>query len=486
MAEAGSQASPKNVDSIAAQEAVASDTNDETAPSLKKPPNNKNNQNIKNNGKHVHFHASTKTEDASSEQDPFGMSIPRKIKMGKGGGGGLGPLRDAFFLFAFVGLLLYCSMSLDIAPTKDKKPRKKDKIALGVELNKAQKAMERMMLEAMEGTRRKAGCDLFTAKGGIPDTGLGVFAGRRFQKGEVIYQPSFTVPLELNDGSTTQLSPISFLVKFHPSITNVEGSVALGPDGSLDSMVLRATRPIKSGEELFMAYERHPLHLFSLHNRTLFSNIPLTADYETAAAIQGEISNAARRMEVAHMRRVQDSIKLNTGYMYMLGASITENFAPNVAKLLPDNRVELHQRKDLPLYLALLKNHSLSSLQLEGSCYLDVTLNEYEGEPAVVAARDVEKQALVQSVPFYVTGVAPSKQSHINCFSMAELQLELCPLTDIAVAPLGSATEANVALAWDKLKKLSADELSQAHAGNPALELIATKDLKKGDKVRQQ
>lgn len=433
------------------------------------------------NGRRVHFHTSTKTEDQAMTEDPFGVTIPGRVKLGKGAAA---PLRDAFFLFAFVGFLMYCSLTLE--PPDDGKERKKTPIQAGIALNKIQKDMERMMMESVESSRRKEACDVFTEKGSIPDTGLGLFAGRRFVKGEVIYRPTFTVPLPLDDGSTAQLSPISLLIKFHPTISNVEGEVLLSTDGSIESLELRTTRALRSGEELFLLYEQHPLHLLSLHHRPLFQSIPLASDYATAEDIQSEIAGAARRMEVAHQRRVQDSIRINTGYIYNLGAAVTKYFAPNVAKLLPSTRVELKDRKDLPLPLAALANKTLSSLQMRGSCFSDVRQENVEDKLAIVASRSVANQALLQSVPVHVSRLDTAEDPHAKCFSSTDVGLTVCPLTDIALAPSGSAQESNVALRWpgtNRIQTFLDAHHSETSSGTLALDLVATKAIEKGDSV---
>eukprot|EP00977_Amphora_coffeiformis_P009867 scaffold2276_cov160-Amphora_coffeaeformis.AAC.5 len=425
----------------------------------------------------VSFHSSTKKEDGSS--DPFGMSIPRRVKLGKGGGSKA--LRDAFFLIGILGLIFYFAANTEIGPTADNKPRKNNKIAIGQQLNKLQKSMEAVLMEAVETKRRKDGCDLFSAKGSIPETGLGVYAGRRYLKGEVIYETSFTTPLDRLDGSIEEVSPLAWLVKFHPTLSNVENDQIVG-----GAMQLRTTRAIKPGEELFLPYEQHPLNLLALQNSTFFGNIPLASDYDMAELIQNDIAFHARRMEVAHNRRVQDAITLNTGYLYSLGAAITRRYAPNVAKLLPASRSELQRRKDLPIRLATLVNKTLSDLQLVGSCIGDAKLQE-SGDSAVVvvATRSVQKGQTLQVVPVHMfRGV---KSSYSNCISSSERKLTACPLTDIAIAPIGSPDVANVALRWtdnEELRNYARGDLAVAAAGSISFDLFSLKQIEKGDKVR--
>jgi len=424
----------------------------------------------------VSFHASVKKEDGGS--DPFGISIPRRVKIGKGGSKAL---RDACFLVGFLGMLFYFAMNSEIGPTADSKPRKKDKIAIGQQLNKLQKSMESVMIEAVETNRRKDSCDLFFAKGSIPETGLGVFAGRRYIKGEVIYQTTFTTPLERHDGSTEDVSPLAWLIKFHPTLSNVENDHMVG-----GAMQLRTTRAVKPGDELFLPYDQHPLHLLSLHDSTFFNNIPLASDYDMAELIQNDIGFHARRMEVAHNRRVQDAITLNTGYLYSLGAVITRHYAPNVAKLLPASRTELLARKDQPIRLGLLGNKTLSDLQIVGSCLGDAKLQESrDSVTVVVATRTVQKGEKLQVVPVHVFRGA--KSTYTNCISSSERKLTVCPLTDVAIASMGSPDVANVALRWTKNQELGnfvTGDMAEATAGSLSFDLFALKQIEKGDKVR--
>lgn len=428
-------------------------------------------------GRRVSFHSSAKQEDGNS--DPFGMSIPRRVKLGKKGANTA--LRDAFFLFSFVGMLLYFAMNIEVGPTADNKPRKKDKIAIGQQLNKIQKGMATMMMEAVEKTRRKEGCELFTATSSIPEAGLGVFAGRRYLKGEVIYQTSVAAPLSMPDGSVENISSLAWLLKFHPTLSNVENDQIVG-----GAMQLRTTRTIKGGEELFLPYDLHPLQVLSLHNRPLFGNIPVASDYEMAEDLQKAISGHARQMEVAHARRVQDAVKLNTGYLYSLGASIVSRYAPNVAKLLPASRTELHQRKDLPLHLATLKNKTLSDLQIRGSCLGDTRFQKSEDNTGVVVAtRSVKKDETLQVVPVHV--FQGTQSSPGTCMASSELKLTVCPLTDIAMAPFGTIDEANVVLKWTDeylVRGFVTGDLTEAAAGSLTLDLVASKPIENGEKVR--
>jgi hypothetical protein len=427
----------------------------------------------------VQFHASAKTEDGAT--DPFGVSIPRRVKLGKGNAN---PIRDALFLFAFVGMLMYMALSADNMVTKnDQQPRKKTKIALAEEMNKMQKAMARMLMEATEKSRRKESCDVFLAKGSIPQTGYGVFAGRRFLKGEVIYHHSMTVPIELKDGHVEQVSSLALLLKFHPDLSNVENVNTLG------EMKLRATRAIKAGEELFLPYEQHPVYLLAMKEHQLFSHIPVISDYNFAEQLQTDIKNAARRMEVAHNRRVQDAITLNTGYLYSLGAQITARFAPNVAKLLPSSRSDLQSRGDLPLRMAALTNQTLAKLQMNGSCLGDVILNVSESNDdsrvSIVATRSVKTNEILQTVPIHL--FKSSRKSHSNCFSSKAVDWKVCPLTDIAQAPIAIPSEANVALKWTELnavKSFRESFMDEAAAGMFTAELVALKPLEVGHKVR--
>ena len=425
----------------------------------------------------VSFHSSTKHHDGING-DPLGISVPRRVTLGKGGKNAA--LRDAFFLLAFVGMLLYFAMNVQVGPTKDNKPRKKDRIAIAEEINKIQKSVANMMMESVENSRRKEGCDLFTAKGSIPDTGLGVFAGRRFVKGEVIYETTgLTVPVEVSEGKVKELSSLALLLKFHPLLGNVETV-----DGNLGSqMKLRATRAIKPGDELFLPYEQHPLHVLGLQNRTLFGHIPLASDYQVAKLLQNDIVVEARRMEVAHQRRVQDAIRLNVGYLYSLGAKITDRFSPNVAKLLPDSIANVKARKDLPLPLAALENQTLSKLQLRGSCYGDTKLNSLEdGTFSVIATRKVNKGEKLQIVPVHL--VNSTATIFDRCVSSKNWHA--CLLTDAAMITVGTANEANVALQWkdDKaMKEFLKLGGTEARAGSASLELVAQSPIDIGEKV---
>jgi hypothetical protein len=438
------------------------------------------------------------------------MNIQRRVKLGKGSAT---PLRDACFLLLIVGGLLYLAANGGDATDKDK-PRKKNPIALAKEMNKVQKNLEHIVMEAMETTRRKQGCGIFLAPGSIPATGVAAFAGRRYVKGEEIYQPSLLVPLELDDGSTVQLSSLALTLKFHPLLHNVEGKVVADVHGNLADMSLRATRPIRSGEELFLPYKQHALFLLDLHERNLFAHIPLAQDYATATELEHEVATAARRMEVAHNRRVQDAIRINTGYLYMLAASVTRHFAPNVAKLLPSSRTDLETRKGRPLALAALKNQTLGHLQMSATCLADVQQQSSVAEDdddaspsatttttttTVVVTRDVTQGEVVQLVPVHMfqprscRGDVPCPATaaipaYAHCIVAPAGNLVMCPLADIAlVAAATDEQKANIALQWadeKSVKKLRLQDATEAGAGTLSLNVVALQALKSGQEVR--
>jgi hypothetical protein len=466
---------------------------------------------VSNSSRRVRFNA-TAAKPAPPPQldglaDPLGMNIQRRVKLGKGSAT---PLRDACFLLLIVGGLLYLAANGGDATDKDK-PRKKNPIALAKEMNKVQKNLEHIVMEAMETSRRKQGCGIFFAPGSIPVTGVAAFAGRRYVKGEEIYQPSLLVPLELEDGRTVQLSSLAVTLKFHPLLHNVEGQVVADVHGNLADMSLRATRPIRSGEELFLAYEQHPLFLLDLHDRNLFAHIPLAQDYTTATELEHEVATAARRMEVAHNRRVQDAIRINTGYLYMLAASVTRHFAPNVAKLLPSSRTDLETRKGRPLALAALKNQTLGHLQMSATCLADVQqqLSLVDDDDAslpatatttvVVVTRDVTQGEVVQLVPVHMfqprscwgdvpCPAAAAMPAYAHCIVAPAGNLVMCPLADIAlVAAATDEQKANIALQWadEKLvKKLRLQDATEAGAGTLSLNVVALQGLKSGQEVR--
>jgi hypothetical protein len=459
----------------------------------------------------VRFDAATKPAQQPTDGmgDPLGMHIQRRVKMGKGSAT---PLRDAFLLMLIVGGLMYLATNGADSGTADNKPRKKNRSAIAKEMNKVQKNLEKVVMEAMEKSRRKEGCGIFLAKGSIPETGVAAFAGRRYVKGEEVYQPTLLVPVELDDDTTAQVSSLALTLKFHPTLHNVQGKVVADADGNLDTMSLRATRPIRSGEELFLPYEQHPLSVLALHDRNLFAHIPLAQDYITATELQGEVALAARRMEVAHKRRVMDAVRINTGYLYLLAASVTQHFAPNVAKLLPNSRTDLEDRKGRPLALAALKNETLGHLQMSSSCLTDVqqpppmTTGDNDLNPTatttstVVVTRDVTQGELVQLVPVHIfrprtcpgdatcpeTAALPS---YAHCIVSPEGNLVMCPLADIAlVAAATSDQEANVALMWadEKLvKRLSLQDATEAGAGTLSLNVVALQALGTGQEVSE-
>ena len=252
-------------------------------------------------------------------------------------------------------------------------------------------------------------------------------------------------------------------------------------------MQLRTTRAIKPGEELFLPFEQHPLRALSLENRTLFQKIPLASDYEVAELLQRDIVVEARRMEVAHKRRVQDAITLNVGYLYSLGSKITARFSPNVAKLLADSQVKVRDRKGFPLPLGALENQTLSNLQLRGSCYGDAKLSKSEDETlsAVIATRSVAKGETLQAVPAHLFRSA--KSSFSRCISSRARHV--CLLTDAAMIPVGSPGEANVALKWTEekpLKDFFRGGGIEAPAASASLDLVAQKNIEIGQKVSAQ
>ena len=205
------------------------------------------------------------------------------------------PKRDLPIFFAVFALLIGVAfLSNDVGrthtPEELKKLKKKPSINdIKDLLVKASEEFKRVE----EGRRRKTECGLFLGESTIPSAGLSWYSGRNFETGEVVLDVGAKLLLE--DVFENEL-----FVKHHPFMVNIER----------DQGRFRATRPIQTGEELFLSVMQHPHARLGVEH-PLFHNIPTAKDYRIAEEI---FLIEADTLILNRQQPVSGIARLNTGH----------------------------------------------------------------------------------------------------------------------------------------------------------------------------
>lgn len=178
---------------------------------------------------------------------------------------------------------------------------------------------------------------------------------------------------------------------------------------------------------------------------------------------------------------------------------------PIASELLPQKQDEFKKRQQHggPAFLSILSNHSLSKLQVKGTCLTDIAptdaLSKTE-QSAQTATKTFVKDDIVHSIPLFIQfrdDCSASEQEECTlggawaeespCFSTYSSQVALCPLTGFQ--PLQSPdpdSPANVEVRWSSysFSKISLEELKLAPAAALSLDVIALDAIDTNETVR--
>uniref|UniRef100_A0A7S3DT21 SET domain-containing protein n=1 Tax=Entomoneis paludosa TaxID=265537 RepID=A0A7S3DT21_9STRA len=430
----------------------------------------------------------------------------RRFKVGNGQ---TNLVRDvAMFLFVIIAFIWYGLSSEFDGSNRDQQESENSKIPLADSINKAADRITMSLMESSEKARRKDPCPLFMARSSIPSADQGLYAGQDYAVGDPIFETPWFIPLSDRDNDEGYVSSLALLVKFHPTLWNIDGAVVKQANEGQD-YVFRATRPIEEGDELFLPYEKHPAYLLQQNSNTadtaaLFQQIPTLDDYNTADKVAQKVLLVSRQMEVAHSRKQKNAIRnMETSYLYALGRSVADQFNPVVSSLLPSTRGEYNKRDmdNVPSYLSALKNRTLSELQILGSCISDISgPTASSTTKSITSTRQFQKNDQVALVPLYFmpqSGCAADEQeqqctiqqknqNNNPCLSIGDSMGSLCPLSSFDIStPSDPSEAANVEVQW-KSKSIGKLTLEQVRSGAPGsllLKVVALTSIEIGDKL---
>jgi hypothetical protein len=469
--------------------------------------------------KHVHFDNNVTASHAplyTGGISPLNIDLPRKIYVGKAF-----PARDIAIALGILGFFMWCAS--DFQPEKyGPQTKVQSKHAHPEIWKQLASVLEQSAVASMNTIQQKSPprtnpCPLFLHPSSIPGTGPGLFAGQDYDAGdEVISSLLSRIPFDVSSNSsesTWLLHPYAFLIKHHPILFNVQGTLMMAQDSkATDALIdnaddsrsnewgtLRALRPIRAGEELFVAWSDHTQSLGLTHHDTAspppFDYIPTEPDYATADAILVDVRSTGQRMQAAHRRR---QVTLDIGYLFSLNHRTVLKFQPRVAALLPTSKKEGDARLYFPstLYSAL-KNVTLLALQQSAHCLSDTRVasstatkatNSEQGS-VLVAARKLRKNDLVLPVPLSIRerGSEDELASDVKQAWMHGHQFALYALTDLE--RISSENEsinntANVELRWlgPEPKNDLRSYMNQPH-GTLTMGVYALREIVKGEMV---
>jgi hypothetical protein len=256
------------------------------------------------------------------------------------------------------------------------------------------------------------------------------------------------------------LPPFALILKHHPWFTNIEfvDLAYTGTDPShYEPPVLKASRDITVGEELFIPYEKmHPQSFTSL-----FSTVPQLDDYLQA----DEIIQDERIQLKATSRNLPRKRHPEVGLALRMTQRAVTRYNPVVASLLPNVAGGLLDY--IPFgstsIVNSVKNYTHQNLAYFSPCLDDIEWNSKIG--MVVAKRSVKQGKPIASVPLYAIMVQQQQQQqqtqescsaigeeqeecdatyiyHEGCFGQVGSSLQLCPLSHGPIRVISSNTEA--------------------------------------------
>ena len=425
-------------------------------------------------------------ESAAAKRDPASSKRKDPRKVGKAN-----PCRDLCLLVGVIGFLLLITSGWKPTKTEKEKPKGMDKMSLSDILQQRAK-------EVLSGARTDP-CAMFLHSGSIPGTGWSYFAGQDYAEGDLLLESSLLLPLDHDDDDDEPMMvpPYALLIKHHPVLANAGGPLYTSSSSSSSSpFQLRATRSIAVGEEIFVAFDG------TLHEHPWFSeSIPSVADYQIATAIIADMIGTANT----------NKKKTNTALVFNLLRRSVAKLNPRIASLIPDNiRTTSDYDTNEPSYLAALKNHTLSSLQIQATCASDVVVTTANGgasSSSWTTTRSFQKGDVLGTAPVHVRQLPPSATTCNNndseneecrrassprwypCYGHTRGSALFCPLEIPLEPPISSGGDRssappNVEFRWRETSMLGMplQEL-QLPSKMAAWDLVATENIAKGDEV---
>lgn len=444
---------------------------------------------------------SSSTSSNSKPITPQRQVDSRRIKFGSGKGH---PCRDLLTLLSIVGILLVVTMDFSSDTPEFDPEERTPKEKAASRLNKVKESLERSLQDHIEATRRMASCDIFISSSSIPGTGNGLFAGRAYQEGETVLldTKAFGHPI-LGLPSNAALSQYAFLVKHHPTLVNLEGSLFHVDFDHFkaggQTFQFKATQQIKAGEELFVSFENHPQSssLFPSKEKLPFMlYIPTYNDYNTIDSILDDVKSTARRMSISHSRHRRNML-IDSSHILKLARGIVGRLHESLAALIPSTGDAWGKRPDnTPSVWTAMENRTLVSLQLSGFCLTDMN---QEKDGTLIVTRNVSKGEIVTVAPLHVATHAALKaateksaaeeawcqtSASDRCFGKAGSSLVLCPITNAAFISISVDVE-NVEFQWsmNQVPSQSADQAISSPAGTLSWNILALRDLHAGEKL---
>ncbi|CAB9525253.1 expressed unknown protein [Seminavis robusta] len=227
-----------------------------------------------------------------------------------------------------------------------------------------------------------ANCTLFLGMSTIPWSGMSLFAGRDYAKGEVVISAAHFLPLyDSRDGSTYTLSlqQYVFLLKHHHLVANVDGTTFWNEtddnnDNNHTDYSLRATKQIHAGDELFLPFTSHPHSKLPLDTTTttnptgVFDDIPTQPEYDLAEEIIRDtlLSFPMKRGRImVNDKEIEKTL--------VLVYKVARKLNPKVLRFLPSTKRELDPwisfiRRAEPFGKAALQEKSMNALEMNAQC----------------------------------------------------------------------------------------------------------------------
>jgi hypothetical protein len=456
--------------------------------------------------KHVKFDRMDVVGSGDARDSRKSLPPKKQQQSGKFSTGKSNIIRDSLLLVGIIGFLLYYTLDFTPPMTEEKVEQPIKQIAVANTLNNIANSFVGLLQTKDRRPSLSPDCSTLIGQGSIPGTGYSLYAGRNYNKGDlVVSEAQSLLPV---GNTTTSLPAHAFLIKPHPYLANVEGVLLSLRDeaSNLDRFSLRATRPIHAGEEFFVTYTHHPASSL-LQNSHIFDQIPSVEDYALADGLIDDLILTSKRMVYAHLKRM---ITVNTDYIFTLMRRSIGKLNPAVAALLPSRAQLAKDRFGQSSSLTQLKNKTLQVHQLISSCLDDLQVQEKaDTSRALQVTRNIKKGEVVTTVPMYV--ISDVEAASVSCEttkkeecasprnpysplclfvgSQSSPNIFFCPLTEaiyLSNSNADTATPANVEFQWadSDYRKASILELINAPVGVVAWNVVALKNLEAGVEVR--
>jgi len=487
-----------------------------------------------------------------TQNQPRVVEKATKVNMGK-----IEPCRDfGFPLLCFIVAFVFCYQIGDIGTSSTSSGSSTDEPAKKKEewTETFQSLMARKAKLAFDrrGGATALNCSLFYAQSNIPGAGFSLFAGRDYDTGDIVFEegddflPTTTTTTMSTDQEEAEKDTVfirrpAYLLKYHHLASNLEGTSfamaksaeELRTDGNFD---LRASRPIKAGDELLLVPHQHPRSLVQqgLLRHQFFNDIPSPEDYELA---NGIIADTRERTKVKGRENKLDDIGMYHCYwdysvvhrcsflslsnlpyilyhpvttkeaMLKLVYRTTRKFNERVANMLPQSKIELkswfeNRKKNKDFSLAVLKTATKKGLEMNAKClsYVQTSNTESVG---LVPTRQFHQDSTIIPVPLLVVPLSSSRdescQPHDDvaqctvsirkefsrCLSHKNLPFMLCPLSQANQLTIANVNQtANVAFKWStgnsankNAHGISASQVKELYTTQLSFDLVALREI---------